>query len=325
MARRQEHSGPAGRNQRQPRNFRPDRSGHLVSRGLFAVFFGLAAAGAAIAAPTEVPAISQSAPPEHHVGKVVFVELVTPDLPAAERFYGGLFGWTFRYFKAGTSDYAEASLDGHMVAGLFHKEMPAGEHRLPNWLSFIAARDVDAVEKIAVQKGAKVLREPHDVPDRGRQAVFTDPQGAVFAVLASSSGDTPDVLAEPGEWIWSSLIAADPEAEAAFYQSLFDYEVFDTPALDGAEHLTLATENYARASANPLPAINPNVHPHWLNFVRVVDAAGTAEKLVALGGRVLVAPHVDRHGGKIAVVADPSGAPFGLMEWPDTESKEVNK
>ena len=120
-------------------------------------------------------------------------------------------------------------------------------------------------------------------------------------------------------------MTSDPDTDAAFYQNLFDYEVFETPSPDGAEHLTLATENFARASANPLPADKPNVHPHWLNYIRVEDTVKTTEQLVALGGRVLVPPRVDRHGGKVAVVADPSGAPFGLLEWPDTESKEVTK
>ena len=83
--------------------------------------------------------------------------------------------------------------------------------------------------------------------------------------------------------------------------------------------------NYARASANSLPANRPNVHPHWLNFVRVEDAVKMTAKVVALGGRVLVEPRVDRHGGKVAVVADPLGAPFGLLEWPDTGSKEVTQ
>jgi predicted enzyme related to lactoylglutathione lyase len=46
---------------------------------------------------------------------------------------------------------------------------------------------------------------------------------------------------------------------------------------------------------------------------------------VTLGGRVLVEPHADRHGGKIAIVADPSGAVFGLMEWSDTDTKKEPK
>ena len=57
--------------------------------------------------------------------------------------------------------------------------------------------------------------------------------------------------------------------------------------------------------------------------MRVADAVAASAKVQELGGRVLVTPRVDRHGGKIAVVADPQGAPFGLLEWTDTESKEV--
>jgi predicted enzyme related to lactoylglutathione lyase len=325
MAYRRQSIGSLARDRvaRPSKAWKPARQ--FLCRGVFTVFFSLAGAGFAGAVTQDAQAISSAATPEHHVGKVVFVELVTPDLAAAEHFYGGLFDWTFRDFKAGTTDYAEAYLDGDMVAGLVHKEFPAGQHPQPSWLSFFAARDVDAVEKAALKNGAKVLREPHDVPDRGRQAVFADPQGAVFAVLASSSGDTPDVLAEPGEWIWSSLLTTDPDKDAAFYQSLFDYDVFEVPSPDGAEHLTLATENYARASANPMPANKPNLRPHWLNYVRVEDTAATTQKLVALGGRVLVAPRIDRHGGKVAIVADPWGAPFGLIEWVDEQSKEVTK
>ncbi|MDR3416660.1 MAG: VOC family protein [Nevskia sp.] len=292
---------------------------------MLVALLGFAAAAPVMASPLQLPALVEPASQEHHTGKVIFVELVTPDLAAAKQFYGGLFGWTFRDIQAGGTEYAEASVDGRPVAGLIHKDVPAGEHRQPAWLSFIAVSDVDSAKTMAVKNGAKVLFEPHSIPNRGREAVFADPQGAVFAVLASSSGDPPDVLAAPGEWIWSSLITSDPDADAAFYQALFDYEVFDLPADDGAQHLLLASDNYARASANTPPANKPNVHPHWLNYIRVEDTAKMTARVVALGGRVLVEPRVDRHGGKVAVVADPLGAPFGLLEWPDSESKEVTQ
>jgi predicted enzyme related to lactoylglutathione lyase len=168
-----------------------------------------------------------------------------------------------------------------------------------------------------------VLSEPRAYARRGRQAVFADPQGAVFGVLVSSSGDPPDVLATPGEWIWSSLIAKDPGSDAAFYQTLFGYDVFDSENDDGGEHLILSTDEYARASVNALPEDTSHRHSHWLNFVRVTDTVQMTAKVGELGGRVLVEPRVDRHGGRVAVVADPAGAPFGLLEWPDTQSKEV--
>jgi uncharacterized protein len=275
------------------------------------------------AAQFQLPNIVEPATQEHHVGKVIFVELITPDLVAAKRFYGGLFGWTFRDINLGPRAYAEALLGDQPVGGLFQKTVTAGEHRQPAWLTYFAVQDVDAATQTAVQHGAKVLFGPHSFPNRGRQAVLADPQGAVFAVLASSSGDPPDQLADPGEWIWSSLITTDPDSDAAFYQAVFGYEVFDLPTNQGAGHLILASGGYARASVNPRPASRPNLYPHWLNYVRVEDATASAAKVVALGGRVIVAPRPSRGGGKIALVADPLGAPFGLLEWPTAESKEV--
>jgi len=195
-----------------------------------------------IAAPIQLPAIVEPASQEHHVGKLIFVELVTPDLAVAKQFYAGLFGWTFRDVQADGKEYAEAFVDGRPVAGLIHKNVPLSEHRQPAWLSFFSVSDVDATKKIVLQNAAKVLFEPHSISDRGREAVFSDPQGAVFAVLASSSGDPSVVLAAPGEWIWSSLITRDPDTSAAFYQKLFDYEVFELPASEGAQHLLLASE-----------------------------------------------------------------------------------
>ena len=307
------------------RSFKHKGHNPFLRQGLLALLLSVACAVPVMAAPIQLPAIVEPASQEHHVGKVIFVELVTPDLAVAKKFYAGLFGWTFRDIQAGEIAYAEAFLDGRPVAGVIQKTVPAGEQRQPAWLSFFAVGDVDAARKVALQNGAKVLFEPHDIPDRGREAVFADPQGAVFAVLASSSGDPPDVLAAPGEWIWSSLITGDPDANAAFYQKIFDYEVFELPAKEGHQHLLLASDNHARASVNTLPVKRPNVHPRWLNYVRVEDAVKMTAKVVALGGRVLVEPRIDRHGGKIAVVADPSGAPFGLLEWPDTENKEVPK
>jgi uncharacterized protein len=275
--------------------------------------------------PLEFPAVVSPPTQEQHAGKIVFVELVTPDLGAAKQFYGGLFGWTFRDFAAGTTEYAEASLDGHPVAGLIQRARPEGKQRQPAWLTFISTRDVDLFTKGALQQGAKVLFEPHTIPQRGREAVFSDPQGAVFAALASSSGDPPDVLAAPGDWIWSSLITSDPKTDAAFYQGLFGYEVFDLPAAPGTQHIMLASENYARASVNTHAPNSPNSHSYWLNYVRVEDAAKTAAKIVALGGRILVEPRLDRHGGMVAVAADPWGAPFGLLEWQETQTKAVPK
>jgi uncharacterized protein len=286
---------------------------------LLAVSLAWAAAGAAQAAtdtPFELPAIGDAGH-EHHPGKIIWADLVTPDLAAAEQFYGGLFGWTFRSIHAGNADYAVAMLGSRPVGGLYQRPVPSGEHRQSSWLTFIAAGDVAAVSRLAVANGGKSLTPVKTYAGRGVQAVFTDPDGAVFAALASASGDSGDYLAAPGEWIWSSLLTTDPAHSAAFYKTLFGYEVFDLD--NDGQHFVLATDEFARAGVHNLQP--GHRHPHWLNFVRVTDAAATTARAVALGGRVLVEPHPDRHGGNVAVIADPLGAPFGVMEWTEADTQ----
>ena len=277
------------------------------------------------AAAFELPPLNTPPSTEHHVGKVVWEDLVTPDLVVAERFYAELLGWTFQPVHGGASEYAVALADGRPVGGLFQKAVPSGEHRQSAWLTFISVRDVDAVKRVALAHGAKLVAEARTYPLRGRQAVFSDPEGAVFAVLASSSGDLPDYLAAPGEWIWSSLLSKDPAAETGFYQQLFAYDAFDLESNDGMQHVILSSDDFARGSVNTLPGDSARRRAHWLNFIRVDDVVAVAAKAQAAGGRVLVAPHVDRHGGQIAVIADPAGAPFGLMEWTSGDSKAEPK
>jgi predicted enzyme related to lactoylglutathione lyase len=307
--------------------YRNARGALLHVSGLLSLGVLLGAATVAEAAPASfvLPPLVQPASSERHAGKVIWADLVTPDLAGAKRFYGALFGWTFNDIHTGDSDYSVALLDGRPVGGLFQHAVKAAEQRQPAWLTFVSVRDVAEAQRSILAHGGKLLAPPRVYAERGRQAVFADPQGAVFAVLQSSSGDPEDVLAAPGEWIWSSVIARDPDKDAAFYQEVFGYEVFDMPAADGSTHVELSSDDYARASVNPLPTGVGKRHPHWLNFVRVVSASDTAAKVEALGGRVLVKPFVDRHGGQVAVVADPAGAPFGLLEWTESDSKENPK
>ncbi len=301
------------------------RNDGRVARILAMIVLMVAGACCATTVSAQVPPLLQPTNPETHIGKIIFTELITPDLNMAKQFYGGLFGWTFQTTKVGDSDYAQAFMNGYPVAGLIQKTLSNTENRQSAWLTFISTGDVDATKTIALKHGAKLLSEPRNVPNRGRQAVFADPQGAVFAILASTSGDPADSLAEPGEWIWSSLISSDPDNGAGFYQTLFNYEIFELPAPAGEEHLLFASKSYARASANSLPSNGLNHHSHWLNYARVVDATAMTAKVVALGGHILLEPRTDRHGGKVAIVSDPAGAPFGLLEWLGNDMKETPK
>jgi len=280
--------------------------------------------GVAPAAPPtfDLPPLNTTDPSgtlEHHSGKLVWAELVTPNLASAKDFYAGLFGWTFRDYHSADVDYAVAYRDSRPIAGLLQHRARSTDAGQTSWLTFLAVSDTDAAVRSALEHGGRQVHAPRTFPNRGRQAVLADPQGALFALLASSSGDPPDFLPSAGDWVWCSLLTTDPDADAAFYQTLLGYEVYELPAQDGIEHLLLASDENARASVNTLPANFTSRHPHWLNFVRVADAGAATVTAVQLGGRILVEPHADRHGGLVAVIADPFGAAVGLMEWNGVE------
>ena len=87
----------------------PDRGAWPMRRSL-GLLCGIAVlATAAVAAPTFVlPPLVQPASTEHHPGKVIWADLVTPDIAGAKHFYGELFGWTFNDVHTGASDYSVA-------------------------------------------------------------------------------------------------------------------------------------------------------------------------------------------------------------------------
>ena len=105
-------------------------------------------------ATLEFPPLVVPASMEHHVGKVIWADLVTPDLAGARTFYGGLFGWTFREVEGGGRDFLVAYAGQQPVAGMVRRELPKDRSRQPAWIPFIAVRNVGEARQVAIAQGA---------------------------------------------------------------------------------------------------------------------------------------------------------------------------
>ncbi len=132
--------------------------------------------------------------PLEHTGADVFNEpvalcwneLAAGDVDAAKAFYGKVFGWEGATQQMGPMTYTEFKASGNSIAGmrpLMPDDKQAGMP--PHWLVYFAVADTDAIAAKAAELGATVLQPPMDIPV-GRMAVIRDPQGAVFAVIATS-------------------------------------------------------------------------------------------------------------------------------------------
>jgi predicted enzyme related to lactoylglutathione lyase len=273
-----------------------------------AVAAAVLAAGSCATEPALPPVTTQAGPITP--GRVVWHDLVTQDLDGAKRFYGGLFGWTFRDFEVKEGSYALASLDGRPVAGILRPERRAVN--VSQWLSYFSVEDVDAAAAAGRAAGGTVAVPPRDLAGKGRAALLMDPQGAPVAVARLRHGDPPPAPPPVNGWLWVDLWTPAPDAATSFYRGLLGLEA-RTVEFGGAPYTVLGRGEKAYAGLIRIP--QPEIRPNWLPIVRVQDVRAAAANAVALGGRVLLAPSAAIRDGKAAIVADPSGGAVAIHEW----------
>jgi len=120
-------------------------------------------------------------------GTLVWNELVTPDLERALPFYETVLGITAKKMEmeGAPADappyFVLANAGGADCAGACPPPM---EGLPPHWNLYFQVADADDVAASVEELGGSVMAAPFDIPGVGRIGVFTDPQGAVFNVMA---------------------------------------------------------------------------------------------------------------------------------------------
>jgi predicted enzyme related to lactoylglutathione lyase len=113
-------------------------------------------------------------------GVFVWDELGTTDVDGAQRFYEDAFGWTTSDMGPEYGGYRIFNRGDTGIAGLM--TLP-DETAPPRWQPYVAVEDPDATTAKAKELGGFTLAEPMDVPEVGRIAVLSDPQGATFGII----------------------------------------------------------------------------------------------------------------------------------------------
>ena len=266
---------------------------------------------AACASAPPLPPITSSPSGQVTPGRAVWNELVTTDLESAKRFYGGLFGWTFRDIEIRRGRYTVASRDGERVGSIFQPR--DGSIGNPSqWVTYFSVESVDDTAHAAEERGAKVVLRPVDVPGRGREALLVDPEGAPFALIRPTGGDPPAREPPVNAWLWVELWCHSPEAAGRFYGGLFDLQ---PRALEIAGTQYHVLERAEHSYAGFIQLLD-DVRPNWLPVVRVADAEMVATRAAELGGRVVLSPSDASPPGSAAIVMDPTGAAVAVQVWP---------
>ncbi|MCB1804231.1 MAG: VOC family protein [Candidatus Competibacteraceae bacterium] len=286
----------------------------------FAALLILATAATAQTEPVRLPPLTD--PPSEIAipGKFVWADLFSADVVAARDFYQQLFGWQWQSVDGDV--YSIAFSEGRPVAGLVSRSQQSGETTRARWIYYASVPDVAATAAAVVTAGGRTLIDPQSMPDRGDYAIFADPQGALFGVIHSSSGDPPDYREPPNRWIWIQLLTTDVERAVDFYSNLLGYQVYAYKNdIDRISDRILASGGYARA-AMTLLRYEADFTPAWTAFIRVDDIGQSIARALALGGEVVLPPTTERLDGKVAIISDPLGAALGLLEWQYPEEEQ---
>jgi len=253
-----------------------------------------------------------NAKPEARIpGKFIWFDLVTPEPYASKAFYGVVFNWDFHSIGSGPGRYTLIENKGRNIGGMHFRPGDKGGAQGSRWLSLLSVDDPAQAARYVEANGGKVVVAPTPFEGRGVHALFRDNEGAVFGVLKSDTGDSPDGAITSGEFVWLDLFAREPKKAAEFYRGLAGYDVAVRDTSPQTERVSLKTGGVTRASIITLPKEIPN--PGWLPFVNVDDVAAAVKRAAANGGKVLLAPRPDYFGGHIAVIADPQDGVIGIV------------
>jgi predicted enzyme related to lactoylglutathione lyase len=247
-------------------------------------------------------------------GTPSYVELMTPDQSAAKEFYGPLFGWDFEDVPMGDAGYyVTVAKEGDSVAGI-SGQMPGMEGHPAFWGVYLTVDDVDAAAARVAEAGGTVEAEPFDVMDLGRMASIKDPTDARVNLWQPGTTIGTVRANESGCPIWNELITPDVPSATRFYSDVLGVSWEEMQMEGGPAYTCLVVDG--RQVGGAMPPMMDGVPPHWNVYFNVDDADATIEKATGLGGTV-VAPAFDVPGvGRMAVLADPQGGMFNLMQNP---------
>lgn len=245
-------------------------------------------------------------------GEPCWPGLSTPDLGETRRFYGALLGWTFDEPDPGLANYMNARSRGEYVAGIV--PLQPGMPPTPAWGVHFWADDMQRTAARVADAGGTVLTH-HPVRDLGVMLVASDRTGVVFGAWQPGEHRGAGRHDEPGAPCWAEIYTRDEAATDGFYRAVFGYTVAPTSNDKGVAYAAYQRDDRPMCGRLTMTAAWPDVPPHWLVYFGVADVADALEKVRTGGGKLIHGPFTTPMGAA-AVVTDPHGAMFAVVQRP---------
>jgi predicted enzyme related to lactoylglutathione lyase len=246
------------------------------------------------------------------LGRMLWYELMTTDMKAAEAFYTAVVGWTVVPFEGSPQPYDMWMRDHEVpVGGVM--TIPEGMNFPPHWGMYVGVPKLEEAVSRIEQLGGSALSDVIDVPTVGRMRMMKDPQGATFSVYQPvAPPQQPEAAAKAGDVSWHELYTTDAEAALKFYTELFEWRPTESMDMGPMGKYHMFARTFPLGGMMNKPPEMAQVPPHWGLYFHVSDVHAGAERVKANGGQVLNGPMEVPGGDWIVNCMDPQGAAFSL-------------
>ncbi len=119
----------------------------------------------------------------------------------------------------------------------------------------------------------------------------------------------------PGDFIWYELMTPDAEGAKAFYDAVVGWSVGEAVAeYNGYRMINTSDGGFAGGVLSLSAEMKQHgARPIWLGYIHTRDVNSQIASIEAAGGKALMPATDIPNVGRIALVADPQGAPFYVM------------
>jgi hypothetical protein len=252
-------------------------------------------------------------------GDFIWYELMTTDADGAKDFYDAVVGWDIGEGAPEFGGYRMIGRsDGKFAGGVLPLTGEMQQHGAhPMWLGYIHVADVDDEVAAIERAGGKGLMT-HDVPNVGRIAMVTDPQGAPFYVMkpippAGDPNAKSDVYSReaPQRVAWNELATSEQQGALDFYTGQFGWTKGE--AMPMGEMGTYQLLSHGGDTIGAIMTKAPDKPSRWRFYVRVDDVDRAKSTIEAKGGTVAHGPMEVPGGDRVLIGIDPQGAEFALV------------
>lgn len=133
------------------------------------------------------------------------------------------------------------------------------------------------------------------------------------------SEGTKEQIAMPkhGEFCWTEIAVTDLSKCEKFYKEVFGWKIKESDA-SLMEDKYLEFDTGQGFNVGGIYKLNQEMReaglpPHFVNYISVDDVDESTQKVLELGGTIMVEPQDIPNTGRMCIAQDPTGAMFALI------------